>query len=351
MDRLDNNLGAILSSYTTSSVRRALMGEFLPTIVLIAATWTMAAQCFTNHQIGSAIWLVPGTILSSLLGLFLVRAFVIMHDAGHNSLSPSKALNRFIGHACSLMVLTPVLRWSKLHWFHHCSSGNLDQQDGLGDIYSMTVTQYKSLTNTQRLLYRFFRNPFIMLCVMPLTVFVLLQRFPQQKFQWAGIQRSVQLGEALEMVALNLFYVVVIYFSITNWSIAGPWAISYAVALTITFTVGVLLFYTQHQFENTYYARSDSWKFYDSCVRGSMTLRLRYRWMDWLIGYINYHSVHHLRPSIPMYHLRIAHDAVTNSGVEIPECTIGDLWATFSCKLWDEDQQKMIGFSDISVDM
>jgi omega-6 fatty acid desaturase (delta-12 desaturase) len=78
-----------------------------------------------------------------------------------------------------------------------------------------------------------------------------------------------------------------------------------------------------------------------------MTLRLPFVWMEWVIGFINYHSIHHLMPNVPMYDLRRCYVALTQAGIRMAECRLGDLWRTFDLALWDEGKQRMVRFSEV----
>ena len=81
--------------------------------------------------------------LAALAGLFLVRVFIIFHDFGHGSFFKSKIANQTIGFIAGLMTLTPFQHWRWQHAVHHSSSGNLDER-GVGDVWTMTVKEYKA---------------------------------------------------------------------------------------------------------------------------------------------------------------------------------------------------------------
>ncbi len=240
-----------------------------------------------------------------------------------------------------------MIHWSKLHWHHHRTSGNLEQQDGLGDIYTMSVSRYRSLPGWQKALYRGFRHRLHFLLVIPSVMFFFFHRLPFLYFPWAGIFRKPKPVELINIAALDAFYVAVAWWTWSNWAVAKPWAITYAVAILMTVTIGVILFYTQHQFEDSYYASDDEWSFFEAGVKGSMTLRLPFWWMEWALGYINFHSVHHLKPTIPLYNLPATHRALQNLGIQFTECRVGDLPRAFRCNLWDEDRRRMVSFAEI----
>ena len=66
--------------------------------------------------------------------------------------------------------------------------------------------------------------------------------------------------------------------------------------------VGVFLFFVQHQFEETYWERDETWDFYRAGVHGSSFLDLP-RALHWMTANIGYHHIHHLASLIPNYRL------------------------------------------------
>ncbi len=72
-------------------------------------------------------------------------------------------------------------------------------------------------------------------------------------------------------------------------------------------TLGVFMFYVQHQFEDVYWASSEHWSYADAALRGSSYLRLP-RLFQFFSGNIGLHHVHHLSAKIPNYNLQRAHD-------------------------------------------
>ena len=112
-------------------------------------------------------------------------------------------------------------------------------------------------------------------------------------------------------------------------------------------TFGLLLFYVQHQFENVYWARHDSWDPMRVALEGSSYLKLP-KVLQWVTGNINLHHIHHVRPNIPNYNLQRCY-------AEIPafhQVKPITLWKSFSLLrlgLYDEAQQKMISFRSLKL--
>jgi Fatty acid desaturase len=71
-------------------------------------------------------------------------------------------------------------------------------------------------------------------------------------------------------------------------------------------SVGIWLFYVQHQFEDAYCQSGHDWNYADAGLRGSSHLKLP-RVLQFFTGNIGLHHVHHLNPRIPNYNLQLAH--------------------------------------------
>ena len=110
-------------------------------------------------------------------------------------------------------------------------------------------------------------------------------------------------------------------------------------------TMGVWLFYVQHQFEDTLWEDNKSWSRHDVALHGSSYYVLP-GILAWFTANIGIHHVHHLCSRIPYYRLpRVLRDN--------PELgTIGrlTLWESVKCvrlTLWDESNKKLISFREL----
>ena len=113
-------------------------------------------------------------------------------------------------------------------------------------------------------------------------------------------------------------------------------------ALLVSGSVGIWLFYVQHQFEDTYWQSRETWSYDDAALKGSSHLRLP-RVLRFLTGNIGLHHVHHLSARIPNYNLQAAHDE--NAALHgVPTLSLLDGLRATRLKLWDEQQAKLVGF-------
>jgi omega-6 fatty acid desaturase (delta-12 desaturase) len=106
---------------------------------------------------------------------------------------------------------------------------------------------------------------------------------------------------------------------------------------------GVWLFYVQHQFEDVYWERHESWSFQCSALRGSSHLKLP-KILQFFTGNIGLHHIHHLHPGIPNYNLQRAHD----ENPILHDVPTLSLWAgvrALRLKLYDEQLGRLVTFS------
>jgi omega-6 fatty acid desaturase (delta-12 desaturase) len=115
--------------------------------------------------------------------------------------------------------------------------------------------------------------------------------------------------------------------------------------LMIAGSVGVWLFYVQHQFEGAYWERRDQWDYVTAAIQGSSFYKLP-RVLQWFTGNIGFHHIHHLSPGIPNYNLEKCHKAdPLFEGVE--RVTLLSSLRSLTYRLWDEQRRKWVGYGHV----
>ena len=161
----------VVSKYAKPNYQKALW-QISNTIVPYIGLW--ALRIFFVLQ-GYSYWLT--LLLTVPASALLVRIFIFFHDCCHGAFFPSRKGNRILGYITGIMVFTPFDDWKRTHVIHHSASGNLDRR-GVGDIWTLTVDEYLEAPWLKRLAYRLFRNPAVLFCVIPVILFLIVQRFP-----------------------------------------------------------------------------------------------------------------------------------------------------------------------------
>jgi omega-6 fatty acid desaturase (delta-12 desaturase) len=266
---------------------------------------------------------------------FLVRAFVMFHDCVHGSLLPSKRANAWAGTALGLLVLTAYRPWRYEHIGHHATAGDLDRR-GVGDVETLTVAEYQARPWRGRLAYRLFRNPVVLFGFGPIFAMIIEPRL---------VRRGIPPRMRNSILATNLALAVIVAAAclLIGWK---DFLIVWAPPALLAGSVGIWLFYVQHQFEGTYWQRQDDWKYSEAGLRGSSYLKLP-KLLQFFTGSIGLHHVHHLNPRIPSYNLQRAHDGDAIFA-DVPTVTVlGGLRAT-RLKLWDEPGGRLVTFAQAS---
>ena len=114
-------------------------------------------------------------------------------------------------------------------------------------------------------------------------------------------------------------------------------------AALIAGSAGILLFYVQHQFEDTFWERNTEWTYVDAALRGSSYLKLP-KVLQFFTGNIGLHHVHHLNARIPNYNLQAAHDE-NPMFHDVPTLSLWDGLRAVRLKLWDEDGRRLVTFA------
>src|SRR6266550_1921583 len=119
-------------------------------------------------------------LLSLLLVLpasaFLVRTFIVFHDCTHGSFMRTRRANDVLGVALGLLMWLPFRGWQHEHAVHHATAGDLDRR-GVGDVATLTVSEYQALSPRRKIAYRLFRSPLVMFGLGWFLVLLLKPRF------------------------------------------------------------------------------------------------------------------------------------------------------------------------------
>lgn len=317
-----------LARYREPSTLRSLF-ELGVTLVPFLLLWALAWAALAVSP-----WLSLG--LAGVNGLFLVRIFIIQHDCGHSAYFANRRLQDWLGRALGVLTLTPYDVWKRTHAIHHSHHGNLDRR-GIGDVLTLTVAEYRARSRWGRLMYRLYRHPLVLFVLGPSYLFILQNRLP------FGLMRS---GWRYWTSAMGTNALIVLIVALILW-LGGvmPLLMIYIPTSVIGATIGVWLFYVQHQFEETHWAKPPEWQIHDAALEGSSHYQLPQP-LQWLTGNIGIHHVHHLYSRIPFYRLtEVLRDEPILA--QSQHLSIRDSLACVRLKLWDEKTQRLMSFREM----
>jgi omega-6 fatty acid desaturase (delta-12 desaturase) len=316
----------IVAKYQKPCIGRSTW-QLINTLLPYAAIWVAMYFCLKISW-----WLVIPLVV--LAAGFLVRTFIISHDCGHGSFFKSRRANDIWGYITGVLTFTPYYQWRWEHSIHHATSGDLDSR-GTGDVWTLTVQEYLEASRWKKFAYRLARNPFILFVLAPLFVFVIKQRFTTTG---AGGR------ERLSVYVTNAAILAV---GVGMCLIFG-WMEYLLIQLSIIMvagSVGIWLFYVQHQFEGVYWERSENWDYTTAALQGSSFYKLP-KVLQWFSGNIGFHHLHHLSPRIPNYHLEKCHKADPLFQT-VKHITLFTSFKSFTYRLWDEKRRQLVGYSHL----
>ena len=301
-----------------------LVGTFVPYFLLLSLM-------FVTIRLGVSYW---ATFVLALMAVpFYMRIFIFFHDCGHGSFFRNRRANTILAYVCGILTFTPFEQWRHDHALHHASVANLDRR-GRGAIRLMTVDEYLGSSRPQRIKYRLYQNPLIMFGLGYFYTFIILYRFPH-----LDDDRKRRLSVFFTDLAIAAIVVTAWYFI----GIREYLLIQMPTAL-IAGTLGVWIFYIQHNFPGTYFARQKDWDHLTASLRGASYYKLP-PILQWATGNIGFHHAHHVRPRIPNYNLPKCY-AETRE-LHVRGLTLRRSLEALFLSLWDEDKKKLVSFRDI----
>lgn len=300
--------------------------------------WHLVTTVLILLAFGAVAWQAPMTwvrVLASLLvGLTLVRTFILYHDFQHRAiLKDSKLAGALLG-AYGYLMLTPPSVWRRSHDHHHRNNSKMFGAS-IGSFPIMTKQNYQTASSLERFEYRLARSPWVIvfgywvvflfgMCVRPLLL-------DARKHWDAPVALAVHFG-----------------FILVCWWTAG-WQttfLAFILPAWIATSVGAYLFYVQHNFPGAKIRSGAEWSYSDAALNSSSFLEMG-PVMHWMTGNIGYHHVHHLNAKIPFY--RLPEAMAKLSGLQSPIRTslrIRDIIGCLRLKLWDASLDRFVTFSD-----
>jgi len=320
----------ILARYRDPNLLRSLF-EIVITVAPFAILWLLMWMALDRGY-----W--PALLIAVPAAGFLVRLFMIQHDCGHGAFFRRRAVNDWVGRIIGVLTLTPYDLWRRSHATHHATTGNLDRR-GIGDIATLTLREYRSRSRWGRLQYRFYRHPVVMLLLGPAHLFLLQHRLP------VGFMRNGWMPW-ISTMATNAGIMALLSLLIWLIGIKAVLLVQLPIVL-LAASMGVWLFYVQHQFEGTRWKRDSTWSLPEAALHGSSYYVLP-GILRWFTANIGMHHVHHLCSRIPCY--RLPRTLSEHPELEVTSrLTLIQSIRGVRLALWDEDQGQLISFREARI--
>lgn len=263
--------------------------------------------------------------------IFWSRQFIIVHDCGHQALFSTKFENDLAGTLSGGFTSVPFALWRHIHNQHHIAVGHLDRRQSNPDLWTMTKNEYQNAHPLKKIIYRFMRNGIVRVFITPILLFV-LGRFPLP---------SMPLRANLSILMVDVILGIALFFVMSN-DMFIPFIIAYLIPLYVWLSFAAMMFYMQHQFEETQWYDSHEWSNYKASIYGSSYIEFG-PFMQWMTGNVGYHHIHHLNANIPFYRLKEANDSVKML-LSTKQISFWNCIPSLKKKLWDEEKHTLVPY-------
>lgn len=296
-----------------------------------------------------------------VLILFIMRVFMMMHDAGHGCLFVQPWQNKVTGFIMGVLCGVPEYVWSKHHAYHHATNGNWNKYRG--PLAVLSTEEYAKLSQKKQRSYVNSRNivlaPFAGFMYFIFTprftwikgslqflVFAIRSQLSPSKESFKQIADEFETGywanwkEYRHMAANNIVLISLIICGCWYFGVAA-FMVVYLTALSLAGALGIILFTVQHNFEGSYAVGDENWDYNTAAIEGTSYFDLP-RILHWFTADIGYHHVHHLSARIPNYKLRQCHEEYEYLFKNVPTIRLKDIFESFKYILWDEASGRLM---------
>lgn len=270
---------------------------------------------------------------SVVIGLTLVRMFILYHDFMHQTIFRNSWLAGSILKIYGHLMLTPPTVWKRSHDHHHRHNSKIFGAS-IGSFPVMTTTSYQNASSLQQLEYRVARSPWIIVFgyftvfLFGMCVYPLINDF----------RRNLSAVGTLVVHFGTIFGCAALW----GWSFT---TFAFVLPTAVAMLAGSYLFYIQHNFPQAQVRSAQDWSYSDAALSASSFLETG-SLMRWFTGNIGYHHVHHLNAKIPFYRLPEAMAGLT--GLQQPGRTslaVGEIAECLRLKLWDAQRNRFVPFT------
>jgi acyl-lipid omega-6 desaturase (Delta-12 desaturase) len=176
----------------------------------------------------------------------------------------------------------------------------------------------------------------MMLGVGPTYLFILRHRLPIKMMRggWEPWLSTMGTNIAIAILVAAMIRLVGL----------APFLLVHLPITVLAASIGVWLFYVQHQFGDTSWSHDEAWSFHEAALHGSSHYDLP-AVLRWFTANIGVHHIHHLCSRIPCYRL----PDVLRDHPQLAAVGRISLLQSLRCvgpALWDENERRLISFEE-----
>ncbi len=285
-------------------------------------------------------------LASLLIWVQMARLFIIGHDACHQSLTPSRDLNKWLGRLVFLPSLTPFKLWELGHNMAHHGFTNLRGKDYVWAPFS--PAEFAQLPRARQRLERIYRSGGGHWLYYLIELWWKKLFFPSRAE--VGGKRSIFMGDCLMVSAFGLVWLASLIAAAHFTQQSALLLIGLGFLLPFLLWNGLMGFviYVHHTDQRVKW-HQDGAAWAKAQPHLTATLHIQFpRFIGALLHNIMEHPAHHLDMTIPLYQLKAAQkqlDSLVSGRILKRRFTWADYWDTArECKLYDFEKEKWVRF-------
>lgn len=272
-------------------------------------------------------WVAYG-VSSVLLAVLYFRGFSAMHEAVHSTLHPNKKINDVLGRCYGILCFLPFDHWKEIHLIHHQWAGNIEKDP----VRKLVLEFRKPPTTSRRVINWLWKAWFPVLAIMQEYVFwsLCMMRFLQKNER--DLRRFFSL--ALPVAAWGAI------FAFVSWPVTAFVLVpSIVMYLSLVEVINFPHHMSLPQYEGeTKLPLWEQYKISRTCLYQS--------WFEsFVLLNFNYHTEHHLFPTLPWYRLKTLSQRLRSDFIETGyNLSFGHEWIVANRKLTLDEATQATSF-------
>ena len=234
-------------------------------------------------------------------GFVIGRLFIIGHDGCHQSLTPYRSLNKWLGRIAFLPSLTPYSLWDVGHNVVHHGYTNLK---GFDFVWApLTQEEYRALSPKGRMMDRIYRSGWAPGVYYMFEIWWKRMFFPSAKHM--PTRRRIFWLDNLLVSAFGLLWLGALAWAsiATDQSVWWVWACGFVVPFLFWCAMIGFVVYVHHTHERVcWHNDRAAWSKAQPFVSTTVHLTFPFK-IGALMHHIMEHTAHHVDMSIPLYKL------------------------------------------------
>lgn len=276
-------------------------------LALVLLDYTLFIAAIAGTVLAEGLWfkLIPAIVAGFLIG----RLFILGHDACHQSFTPHRGLNRWLGRLVFLPSLTPYSLWDAGHNVVHHGYTNLKGSDFVW--VPLTLEEYSALPRWRRALERVYRSGWAPWLYYLVEMWWLRMYFPSRRY--VGARRPAFLWDGILVSAAAIGWIGALVAAAAVTRQPAWLTVLFGFGVPFLFWNGMIGFvvYLHHTHTGVaWYDEKAKWSRSQPFVTTTVHVTFRRRVfgldMGALLHHIMEHTAHHVDMGIPLYRLKRA---------------------------------------------